>query len=107
LADGMALRHVEAGHLTLVANQPGDLAIDRLGDVDDNVGLVGAPVPELAYLVRLEPVHRDLVGKVQMVAGERIDGVGRRDAGLAMVAVLESADAIGIRNEDRSRYVDL
>ena len=74
-------------------------------DVDDRIGLVGAPVPELAHLVGLEPVARDLLGKVQMIARERIDGVGRRDAGLAMIAVLESADAVGIVNEDGVRPI--
>src|SRR5262249_61987542 len=43
LADRMAFGHVEAGHLALVANQPGDLAVDRVGDIDDDVGRVRAP----------------------------------------------------------------
>src|SRR5206468_100830 len=63
LADRVARRHVEAGHLTLVADQPGDLPVDRVGDVDDDVGLVHAPVPDLAHFVRLEPVPRDLLGE--------------------------------------------
>src|SRR5882724_1112711 len=52
LADRLSARHVEAGHLALVAHEGGDLAVDRLRDVDDDVRLVRAPVPELADLVR-------------------------------------------------------
>src|SRR3989454_9825360 len=100
LADRVARRHVEAGHLTLVADQPGDLPVDRVGDVDDDVGLVHAPVPDLAHFVRLEPVPRDLLGEVQMVAGVGGDGVGRHEAGLAMIAVLKALDPIGVVDED-------
>src|SRR6266542_210010 len=60
LLDGLSRRHVEAGHLALVADQRGDLLVDRVGDVDDDVRLVGPPVPELADLVRLEAFVRDL-----------------------------------------------
>src|SRR5256712_2600758 len=101
----MTLRHVEARHLALVANQSGDLAIDRVGDVDDDVGLVRAPVPELAHLVRFEPVPRDLFREMQMIAGVGVDGVGRRDAGLSMVAMLEASEPIRVVNEDRVRPI--
>src|SRR5439155_5246918 len=40
-ADRLAGRHVEAGHLALVPHEGGDLALDRVADVDDDVGLVG------------------------------------------------------------------
>src|SRR5207245_11137148 len=91
LADRMTLRHVEAGHLALVTNQSGDLAIDRVGDVDDDVGLVGAPVPELAHLVRLEPVPGDLPGEVQMLTRVLMERVGRGDAGLSLAGMLDAA----------------
>src|SRR5882724_5895138 len=80
LADRLAARHVEAGHLALVAHEGGDLAVDRLRDVDDDVRLVRAPVPELADLVRRQPR-------------------------LAVIAVLEVADAVGVVHEDRVRPV--
>src|SRR2546430_1726915 len=104
-ADRLAGRHVEAGHLALVPHEGGDLALDRVADVDDDVGLVGAPVPQLAHLVRAQAFARDLLGEVQVITRERIDGVAGGEAGLAMVAVLEVADAIRIVHEDRVRPV--
>src|SRR5580765_2408360 len=56
LADRLPGRHVEAGHLALVAYQRGDLLVDAVADVHDDVGHVHPPVPELADLVRLQPV---------------------------------------------------
>src|SRR5215470_2226140 len=105
LSDGFTGRHVEARHLALVANQRGDLPIDTVGDVDDHVRRVRTPVPELANLVRSEPFLGDLLGEVQMVAGERIDRVGRREPRLAVIAVLEVLDAIGIVHEHRVRSI--
>src|SRR5262245_56886233 len=75
LADRLARGHVEAGHLALVAHEGRDLALDRIRDVDDHVRLVGAPVPELAHLVRGEAFLGDLLGEVQMVARVGVDGV--------------------------------
>src|SRR5437867_842713 len=70
LADGLPAPHVEAGHLALVAHEGGDLTVDRLRDVDDDVRLVRAPVPELADLVRRQAFLGDLLGEVQVVARE-------------------------------------
>src|SRR5690242_5441845 len=48
LAHRLTRRHVESGQLALVAHERGDLPLDAVGDVDDDVRLIGAPVPELA-----------------------------------------------------------
>src|SRR5260370_16465951 len=89
LPDGGALRHVEAGDLALVPHERRDLALDAGGDVHDDVRLVRAPVPELAHLVRLEPVPGDVLGEVQVVARVGVHRVGGDDARLPVVAALE------------------
>src|SRR5438094_1598024 len=105
VADRRARRHVEARNLALVTDQRGDLPIDRLGDVDDDVGLVGAPVPELAHLVRLEAVPREVLREMQIVPGVGIHGVRRGDSRLAVIAVLEPFDPIWVVDEHRVRPV--
>src|SRR5262245_16866164 len=40
LADGVAVGHVEAGHLALVPNERVDLPVDRVRDVHDHVWLI-------------------------------------------------------------------
>src|SRR5688572_25898646 len=67
LADRLSLRHVEARHLALVADQCRDLPVDESADVHDDVGFVAPPVPELTDLVRLEAFPGDVLGEVQVV----------------------------------------
>ena len=74
-------------------------------DVHDDVRLVGAPVPELAHLVGLEPFLGDVLGEVQVVAGVGVDRVGGGDAGLAVVAMLEAFHPVGVVHEDGVRPV--
>ena len=51
--------------------------------------------------MRLQPVAGDVLGEVQVVAGEGIHGIGGGDTGLAVVAMLKSAHAVGIVHEHR------
>src|SRR3546814_6412472 len=48
---------------------------------------------------------RDVLREVQVIARVRIHGVGRDDAGLAVIAVLEAFDAIRIVDEHRVRPI--
>src|SRR5215470_6450746 len=105
LADGLARRHVEAGDLALMPHERGDLPLDGVTHVDDDLRLVGAPEPQLAHLVWLEALPRHVLGKVQVVARVGIHGVLGDDACLAMVAMLEALRAEGIVDEHDVRPV--
>src|SRR5215470_12061190 len=56
VADALAGGDVQPRNLALVAHEGGDLLVDRARDVDDDVGRIWAPVPQLAHLVRRAPL---------------------------------------------------
>src|SRR2546428_571319 len=62
LADRVARRHVEAGHLTLVADPPGFPPGDPVRGAAHEAGLDPTPIPDLGQVVRLRARPRPLRG---------------------------------------------